>query len=146
VGTPASFMICFEKILLPSIRAAAWLGPNTFRPSASSRSVSPAQSGASGPMMVRSGLCSRAQAMMAARSLAAMCRLVESAAVPAFPGAQTIRGRNESCAIFHANACSRPPEPTMRMRGFCFRQKLTCGPWARESHHQIHEPYRARDQ
>ena len=88
VGTPAAVMTSFAKALLPSSRAAALLGPKTRRPSASSRSVSPAQSGASGPTTVRSGRFAFAQATMAGRSSAPMGRLAARAAVPAFPGAQ----------------------------------------------------------
>ena len=47
-------MKSFANALLVSSRAAAWVGPNTRRPSASKRSARPAASGASGPTTVKS--------------------------------------------------------------------------------------------
>ena len=38
-----------------------------------------------------------------------------SVAVPALPGATKTFATFSSCAIFHANACSRPPLPKTKM-------------------------------
>ncbi len=40
---------------------------------------------------------------------------VASRAVPALPGATNTLATRALCAIFHANACSLPPEPMTRM-------------------------------
>ena len=42
------------------------------------------------------------------------CAPCGSVAVPALPGATSTSLTRADCAHFHASACSRPPEPTMR--------------------------------
>ena len=54
VGMPAASQISLVKLLLPSSRAAAAVGPQQAMPAASIASASPATSGASGPGTTRS--------------------------------------------------------------------------------------------
>ena len=42
-------------------------------------------------------------------------RTVRSVAVPPLPGATSTSETCGDCAHFHASACSRPPEPTIRI-------------------------------
>ena len=43
------------------------------------------------------------------------CTVLENVLIPTLPGAATSRVTSGEAAIFQASACSRPPEPTMRM-------------------------------
>ena len=54
VGTPAAAITSFAKLLLPSRAAAFFEGPKTSTPELRSASLTPATSGASGPMMAKS--------------------------------------------------------------------------------------------
>src|SRR6266850_1370440 len=104
------------KALEPSSRAAAWLGPKHFSPRAANASTTPATSGASGPMMVRSTCSEAASCTSPATSCAATftLRTLDSPAVPALPGATSTAATRGEAAHFQASACSRPPPPTIR--------------------------------
>ena len=52
---------------------------------------------------------------MASKSKIFKETLVAIAAVPAFPGATKSFEVFEDCSIFHASACSRPPEPSSKI-------------------------------
>src|SRR6476659_8027951 len=52
---------------------------------------------------------------MASKSVTAMDRLVPSVFVPVLPGAINSVGRTLLWASFHASACSRPPDPNIKM-------------------------------
>src|SRR5687768_5281953 len=73
-------------------------------------------SGASGPMMVRPTFSALARAMSPGTSSAATSTLRTrgSVAVPPLPGATSTSETLTDCAHFHASACSRPPDPTIR--------------------------------
>src|SRR5438270_5231365 len=114
------------KALEPSSAAAALLGPKAAIPAASSASTRPATSGASGPTTTKSIAALRQNPIKPAVSLAATVTHSASSAMPALPGAQYTRSTNGEAAIAQASACSRPPDPTTRMRisaaadGDCF--------------------------
>src|SRR5437016_5630006 len=106
----------FANALEPSSRAGARRGPKHLRAPAANSSTMPATSGASGPMIVNSTRSERASATNAAMSSAATStlRTFGSAAVPAFPGATSTCATLGDAAHFHASACSRPPQPTIK--------------------------------
>lgn len=54
----------------------------------------------------------RAKALIASKSVALMLTFSPTAVVPAFPGAMYSFSTFGLWAIFHASACSRPPEPS----------------------------------
>src|SRR6266705_1600550 len=81
------------------------------KPAARKASTTPAASGTSGPTTVSATCSARANATSSATSVVATLVSSGSSAVPPLPGAtKTLPTRGES-AIFHASACSRPPEP-----------------------------------
>jgi hypothetical protein len=75
----------------------------------------PAQSGASGPTTTRSIFCAWQNAITAPWSATSSATTSHSRAMPALPGAQKSRRTSGLDVIFHASACSRPPEPRRRM-------------------------------
>ena len=117
VGIPCFTMNCFAKSLLPSNWAAMEFGPITEMPvsalSFSKNSTIPFTKGSSGPTMTILMLCSITAFFMDLKSVGSMGRLVPNASVPALPGAIYILCISELCEIFHAKACSLPPEPNI---------------------------------
>ena len=107
-------MTCLAKDLEPSIRAAAASGPKQATPFSRSASAAPATSGASGPMTTRSGPSLRASATICSGTGATSGWVSATAAIPGLPGA--------ACTLplsplsLRTMACSRPPDPTTRMR------------------------------
>ena len=97
-------------------RAADALGPNAGTPTASSRSTSPAQTGASGPTTTRSAATSRASTTSWSRSMVSTADVRAIAAIPAFPGAQKTLSTEGLSARAAQSACSRPPPPTTSTR------------------------------
>ena len=89
VGTPWRAISSFANALLVSSCAAARVGPKIGRPAAGKWSATPAASGASGPMTVRSTPSASARASTAAGSTASRGRVRTSRAMPGLPGAQT---------------------------------------------------------
>ena len=114
VGTPAACMTSFAKDLEPSIWAAAAPGPKTAMPAWRRSSASPATSGASGPTTTRSMPSWWQSPSSASESSGLSGWQVPRAAMPGLPGAACRSPSPVLWAIFHASACSRPPEPTMR--------------------------------
>ena len=98
-----------------SSRPAAALGPKQGMRASASASARPASTALSGPMTTRSAAISFASATSAATSVAFTGRSSPCAAMPGLPGAHTSRVSSGDWAIFHASACSRPPDPTSRM-------------------------------
>ena len=111
VGAPAARMMPLANDLLPSMRAAACVGPKMRSPSRWKRSTMPRVSGSSGPTMVRSMPCSQAAATSTSKSVTAMGRSVAMDAVPALPGAANSSGLRGLWASFHRMACSRRAAP-----------------------------------
>ena len=118
VGTPASRISRLANAFDPSISAAARDGPKNGRFAARIASPRPAHSGTSGPHTTRSTRSATAAATSSAMASAAigMHLTLGSAAMPGLPGATTISRHSGLCPIFQASACSRPPEPTRRIR------------------------------
>jgi len=116
---PNSVQSAFVNPLDPSSRAACWLGPNAVMPAPVRSSTIPAASGVSGPTTT-SSICRRLQKSITA-AWSAMSSATHSAsrAMPALPGAHQSFVTKGEAAIFHAKACSRPPEPSRRM---CMRK------------------------
>ena len=108
-------MTSLANALEPSSRAAAAVGPNALTPASASASTSPATSGASGPTTTRSTASSRAAATSASRSSAPTSSVRASSAMPAFPGAHSTSGDCAERASPRRSACSRPPEPTIKI-------------------------------
>ena len=104
-------MNCLLKALLPSSRAAPAEGPKTARPRAWILSVSPWQSGISGPTTVRSIPWRATKSATASRSDEASGGQSAISAMPALPGLQNSSSTTRLWRIFHASACSRPPPP-----------------------------------
>ena len=65
VRTPAAAITSLAKLLEPSIRAAAALGPKQATPASRTASATPATSGTSGPITTRSACQLRASAAAA---------------------------------------------------------------------------------
>src|SRR3984957_15459720 len=106
----------FAKAFEPSSCAAILRGPKQRRPSLRKRSTSPATSGASGPTTVSatSSFFAKASNPSMSFSTTSALRTPGSRAVPALPGATMTSPTRLDCLIFHASACSRPPEPMTR--------------------------------
>ena len=111
VGTAAASSTSLAKAFDPSMRAAALLGPNTATPARRSSSAMPATSGASGPTTTRWISCWRQRPRRPSTSSMRIGWQRPSAAIPGFPGAACSSVSRSLCAIFHASACSRPPDP-----------------------------------
>ncbi len=59
-------------------------------------------------------------------------RTFGSVAVPALPGATSTSVTRAACAHFHARACSRPPEPTIKTFRVAKHDVAACGAFERE--------------
>src|SRR6187431_2752519 len=94
---------------------AALVGPNALKPEALRSSTMPAAIGASGPTTTKSTLLFRQKSITAAWSDISSATHSASRAMPALPGAHHSFVTSGEAAIFHARACSRPPEPRRRM-------------------------------
>src|SRR4051812_29375591 len=115
VGTPASAISSLAKAFDPSSSAAALVGPKAAMPASSKASTAPATRPASGPITARSMPLLFAAATIAAASSAATSRRHSaSAAIPAFPGAQSTSATCGERRSAFTIACSRPPPPTTR--------------------------------
>src|SRR6056297_1742813 len=122
VGAPAASQIALVKCFEASSSAAACEGPNTKRPASRSRSLTPAASGASGPMMINS-IALPSQKLTTAAPFS-ISRLAHSAicAMPALPGATISLSHLGFCITAQAMLCSRPPPPRIRI----FMPPLSC--------------------
>ena len=104
--------------LLPSSTAPAFDGPITGTPhNASSflkKSYTPFTNGSSGPTTTISTPFSMTNFLMPSKSSALIATFSPTSRVPAFPGAIYNFSILGLWAIFHANACSRPPEPNSK--------------------------------
>jgi hypothetical protein len=101
--------------LLDSSAAAAFDGPTMARPAALNTSATPTLRGSSGPTTVRSMRSRSAIASICVgfvRSPGTHCATAE---IPGLPGVQTMADTSRSRASFHAIACSRAPEPMIRI-------------------------------
>src|SRR5687767_4149167 len=112
--------------LLDSSAAAAFDGPTMARPAAVKASATPRLSGSSGPTTVKS---MRSRSAIAS-SCAGLVRLpgthCATAEIPGLPGVQTMADTSRSRASFHAMACSRAPEPMIRIfmdQAKCLRER-----------------------
>src|SRR5664279_4049649 len=94
---------------------AALVGPNALKPAALRSSTIPAAIGASGPTTTKSTLLVLQKSITAAWSAISNATHSASRAMPALPGAHQSFVSSGEAAIFHARACSRPPEPSRRM-------------------------------
>src|SRR5476651_669699 len=104
---------------------AALVGPNALKPAALRSSTIPAAIGASGPTTTKSTLLALQKSITAAWSAISSATHSASRAMPALPGAHQSFVSSGEAAIFHARACSRPPEPSKRM---CMRKPMrVCG-------------------
>src|SRR5688572_18799962 len=114
---PWRFRNSLVKALEPSSCAAALRGPKQRRPAAANASTTPITSGASGPMIVRptfSAFASATRPVMSSEPTSTL-RTRGSLAVPPLPGATRTSETLGDWAHFQASACSRPPEPTIRI-------------------------------
>src|SRR4029079_12682602 len=111
------------KPLDPSSCAACLPGPNALMPAFARSSTMPAASGVSGPTTTRSTALPWQKSITAAWSPISSATHSASRAMPALPGAHHNLVRSGEAAIFHARACSRPPEPSRRM----FMNLARCG-------------------
>jgi hypothetical protein len=103
------------KSLEASNWAAALVGLKMRRPRSRNASTTPAASGASGPTTVAWISSFSAKRTRSAIALIGTLKTPSSRAVPALPGATYTRETLADCASRHAIACSRPPEPMMRI-------------------------------
>src|SRR3954453_5980138 len=103
------------KVLELSSRPAALVGPNALKPAALRSSTMPAAIGASGPTTTKSTLLALQKPITAGWSVMSSATHSASLAMPALPGAHHNLVSSGDAAIFHARACSRPPEPSRRM-------------------------------
>ena len=112
---PWRIMKPLANSLLPSSVAPLAVGPmmSMWLVVGSSLKLSkmPCTSGSSGPTTIMSMPFSRANALSAGKSVAFIFTFSPTAPVPAFPGAMYSFSTFGLWAIFHAKACSRPPEP-----------------------------------
>src|ERR1700749_4276699 len=108
-----------------SSRPAALVGPNALKPAALRSSTTPAAIAASGPTTTKSTLLRLQNSITAAWSAMSIGTHSASRAIPAFPGAHHSFVTSGDAAIFHASACSRPPEPSRRMCITIQRKKPT---------------------
>ena len=101
--------------LLPSSVAPLAVGPmmSIWQVAGSSLKLSkmPCTNGSSGPTTIMSISFSRAKALSAGKSVAFRFTFSPASLVPALPGAIYSFSTFGLWAIFHARACSRPPEP-----------------------------------
>ena len=109
--------------LLPSSTAPAFDGPMTgmcFKASSClKKSYTPFTSGSSGPTTTMSIPLSMTNCLIPSKSSALMATFSPTSRVPAFPGAMYNFSIFGLCAIFHASACSRPPEPNSKSFILC---------------------------
>src|SRR3954463_12611434 len=108
-----------HSALVKPFELSSWagilFGPNALMPAAVRSSTIPAARGVSGPTTTSSTAFFLQKAITAAWSATSSATHSASRAIPALPGAhQNLVTRGEA-AIFHARACSRPPEPSRRM-------------------------------
>ena len=89
MGTPAAFITSLANALLPSSSAADFDGPNTAKPCARKISATPATSGASGPITIKSAVNSFANASTESASFGETGEVRAIFAIPGLPGAQT---------------------------------------------------------
>ena len=78
------------------------------------KSYIPRTSGSSGPTTTMLMLFDSTNCLTEPKLVGLISTFVPQRAVPALPGAMNRRARRLLCAIFHAKACSRPPEPSKR--------------------------------
>ena len=112
VLTPYFFIKSLEKLLLPSSCAPFLSGPKHFRPASLNLSVIPLVNGSSGPTTVNAISLFLAKTTNSSISVIFIFSHLFSMAVPPLPGATNILETLLLLAIFQANACSLPPEPT----------------------------------
>src|SRR5229473_2630103 len=123
---PNSVQSALVNPLDPSSCEACLLGPNALMPALARSSTMPAASGVSGPTTTRSTTLVRQNSITAAWSAISSATHSASRAMPALPGAHQSFVTKGDAAIFHARACSRPPEPSKRM---CMtKPMMVCGP------------------
>src|SRR3954468_4706112 len=103
------------KVFELSSRPAACVGPNALKPAALRSSTMPAAIGASGPTTTKSTLLVLQNSITAGWSVISSATHWASLAMPTLPGAHHNLVSSGDGAIFHARACSRPPEPSRRM-------------------------------
>src|SRR3954449_7101228 len=94
---------------------AALVGPNALKPATLRSSTMPAAIGASGPTTTKSTLLDLQNSITAEWSVISTATHSASRAMPALPGAHHNLVSSGDAAIFHAKACSRPPEPSKRI-------------------------------
>ncbi|GBD87704.1 hypothetical protein BMS3Abin03_01638 [bacterium BMS3Abin03] len=112
VGIPALLIMCFAKVLCASISAAEELGPKTKIPTDLKAFASPSTKGCSGPITTRSTALSLQNSIADSFPDRSMFMFSAIAAVPGFPGNTNSFFRDLLSDIFHAKACSLPPDPT----------------------------------
>src|ERR1700738_2158991 len=112
---PNSLQSALVNPLDPSSCAACLLGPNALMPALARSSTIPAASGVSGPTTTKSTALIRQKSITAVWSAISSATHSASRAIPALPGAHQSFVTSGEAAIFHAKACSRPPEPSRRM-------------------------------
>ncbi len=112
MGIPYFFIKSLAKTLLPSIAAAALLGPKALIPFSSNLSTAPRAKGSSGATTARSILFSTANFVMPPISVAGISTHCACWDMPPLPGAQYTSFTILLCLIFHTRACSLPPPPT----------------------------------
>ena len=112
VGILYFFIRFLEKTLLPSIAAAAFLGPKHLTPAASRLSTAPRTNGSSGATTAKSILFFNANSVIALISFAPISTHSASCAIPPFPGRAYIVSTFLFSFIFFMMACSLPPPPT----------------------------------
>src|ERR1700730_3172704 len=100
----------FELSSLP----AALVGPNALKPAVLRSSTMPAAIGESGPTTTKSTALDLQKSSTAVWSAMSSATHSASRAIPALPGAHQSLVTSGEAAIFHARACSRPPEPSRR--------------------------------
>ncbi len=98
-----------------SSRPAAFVGPNALKPAALRSSTMPAAIAASGPTTTKSTAFFLQKSITAGWSAMSIGTHSASFAMPALPGKHHSLVTSGEAAIFHAKACSRPPEPITRI-------------------------------
>src|SRR3954454_6279645 len=124
-----------------SSRPAALVGPNALKPAALRSSTTPAATAASGPTTTKSTALRRQKSITAAWSAISIGTHSASRAIPALPGAHQSFSTSGDAAIFHARACSRPPEPSRRM----FMDGARWGVWTSVGRTKLPSPARGRE-
>ena len=119
VGILYFFIKDLAKSLLPSNWAPLASGPMTGILYKSSsfikKSAIPSTRGCSGPTITISILFSITAFFTPSKSLGSMGKFLPCFRVPEFPGAINNSSKIELCAIFHAKACSLPPDPNNKI-------------------------------